>query len=260
MPHNTGTEPDLLALAARIADEYPEELRGAALDDVPRTVFHVRLVLEGRDPRSMTLCDVGGGHVTFSAVCAALGMKTSLVDDFGDPGSVRRAGSELALHRSYGVQVVACDVTRTPLSFEPDSVDIFTSFDSIEHWHSSPRPVFMQMMRALKRGGMFVLGAPNCVNLRKRLTVPLGHGKWTSMEQWYEMPHFRSHVREPDVADLRYIASDLGLVEVRVLGRNWTGLTHPKTWMRRLTSIADPLLQLLPSLCSDIYLVGRCPA
>lgn len=252
--------PDLQALAVRISGEYPEDLRVAALEDVPRTVFHVRLALEGRDPRSMTLCDVGGGGVAFSAVCAALGMKTLLVDDFRDPGSLRRSGSELAVHRSYGVQVVECDVTCTPLPLEPGAVDVFTSVDSIEHWHSSPKPVFQQMMRALKPGGLFVLGTPNCVNLRKRLTVPLGHGKWSSMEQWYEMPVFRSHVREPDVADLRYIANDLGLVDVRVLGRNWMGLNHPRAWMRPLTRIADPLLQLLPSLCSDIYMVGRRPA
>ena len=43
-----------------------------------------------------------------------------------------------------------------------------------------------------------MVGVPNCVNLRKRLTVPLGRGKWSPMADWYEQPSFRGHVREPD--------------------------------------------------------------
>ena len=71
--------------------------------------------------------------------------------------------------------------------------------------------------------GLFVLGVPNRVNLRKRVFVPFGYGKWSSMKDWYESPVFRGHVREPDVDDLRYIARDLHLRDWQVFGRNWLG-------------------------------------
>ena len=107
------------------------------------------------------------------------------------------------------------------LPFEEASFDVITSFDSMEHWHHSPKRLFQEVMRVLKPSGRFILGVPNCVNLRKRLTVPFGFGKWSSIDDWYEQETFRGHVREPDVEDLRYIANDMGLMELQILGRNW---------------------------------------
>jgi hypothetical protein len=47
----------------------------------------------------------------------------------------------------------------------------------MEHWHHSPKRLFRQVSdKLLKPGGRFVLAVPNCVNLRKRLSVPLGVG------------------------------------------------------------------------------------
>ena len=109
------------------------------------------------------------------------------------------------------------------LILNPKVLDAFTVFDTMEHWHNSPKRTFHQLMTALKPGGLFIVSAPNCVNLRKRITVPFGVGKWTAMRDWYEVEQFRSHVREPDVADLRYIAADLGLKNAQVIGRNWSG-------------------------------------
>ena len=59
------------------------------------------------------------------------------------------------------------------------------------------------------------------MRIRKRLTVPFGSGKWSSMADWYEDPIFRGHVREPDVDDLFYIAREVGLVDVYIKGRHW---------------------------------------
>jgi len=71
---------------------------------------------------------------------------------------------------------------------------------------NSPKPVFAAVMRTLRPGGLFVLAGPNCANLRKRITLLLGRGKWGAMQDWYDAPRFRGHVREPDVEVLRYIA------------------------------------------------------
>jgi hypothetical protein len=89
--------------------------------------------------------------------------------------------------------------------------------------------------------------------------VPLGRGKWSSMEQWYEEPTFRSHVREPDVSDLVYIAQDMDLDHVRILGRNWAGHQAHSVLVRRLTPLVDLPLRLFPSMSSDIYMLGRKP-
>jgi SAM-dependent methyltransferase len=166
----------------------------------------------------------------------------------------------LDLHRGYGVEVYCRDVVAQGLDGIGGEFDVITSFDSIEHWHRSPKRLFREVLARLAEGGAFLLGAPNCVNLRKRITVPLGYGKWSSMDAWYEEETFRGHVREPDVADLKYIAADMGLVDIRVFGRNWLGCDHSRRSVRTVARLLDWPLRAVPSLCSDIYVVGRKPA
>ena len=242
---------------AKVAHSYPPEMVAAQVRDIPRIAFNIRTALGGRDPSGVSVCDLGGGVGLFSPGCAALGMKSVLVDDFADPVNDRFGDVAFAAHRRYGVEVVSRDVLKTGVS-DLGGFDIVTTFDSMEHWHDSPKALFAQVSKSLmKPGARFVLGVPNCVNLRKRLTVPFGVGKWSQMADWYEQPTFRGHVREPDVADLRYIAHDMGLKNGTVLGRNWLGYFSRFGLIRALTPIADIPLSFFPSLCSDIYLTGN---
>jgi 2-polyprenyl-3-methyl-5-hydroxy-6-metoxy-1,4-benzoquinol methylase len=233
-------------------------------NQIERAAFNLSLVLATHDPGSR-VCDIGGGFSLFSLGCAALGMKTVLVDDFRDPLSEKNgdaalgADRRLDYHRSLGIEVITRDVVRDGLGLPPESVDVVTVFDSMEHWHASPKRVFSQVREALRPAGTFIVSGPNCVNLRKRITVPLGRGKWSDMTTWYERPEFRGHVREPDVADLLYIGRDLQLLDCRVLGRNWSGYGNGNPVVRTLTPFVDGALRLFPSLCSDIYLIGRKP-
>ncbi|WP_165942586.1 bifunctional 2-polyprenyl-6-hydroxyphenol methylase/3-demethylubiquinol 3-O-methyltransferase UbiG [Micromonospora sp. KC721] len=241
----------------RLASRYPPQWRRQMAYEVQRQTFHVGLVAS-LAPGGV-LADVGGGTGMFSVGCAAVGMSATLIDDFADPSNESGTDELLDLHRSVGVKIEVRDVVRDGLGLDPESTDVITTFDSMEHWHHSPKRLFAEVLAALRPGGWFLLGVPNCVSLRKRITVPLGRGKWSSMADWYERPVFRGHVREPDVDDLRYIARDMGLTEVRILGRNWLGRAHPRPVIRTLTPLVDRALRLRPSLCSDLYLLGRRP-
>jgi SAM-dependent methyltransferase len=244
------------AILEDCARAYPDGLIRRELDDVPRIAFHISLILRrmGGDVR---ICDLGGGIGLFSVGCAAVGMSSILVDDFRDEVNTEFEAVPRTVHKKYNVDVVRADVIEAPPSFASESLDAVTSFDSFEHWHHSPKRLFQQVMTWLKPNGLFVLGMPNCVNLRKRITVPLGYGKWSSMGDWYEAERFRGHVREPDVADLRYIGKDLGLKNIEIIGRNWLGYRSRFGWVRAMTPLIDAPLRLFPSLCSDLYLIGR---
>lgn len=183
-----------------------------------------------------------------------------LVDDFNDAINHAVGNSVLNLHRSRNVEVKSRDVIKDSIADIEGQFDAITTFDSMEHWHHSPKALFHTVMEKLKPGGVFVIGVPNAVNLRKRVTVPLGYGKWSSMQDWYESPVFRSHVREPDVDDLRYIARDLGLTSVRIMGRNWAGHASPRRVVRMGTKVIDHIIRPFPQLCSNIYLIGKKPS
>jgi SAM-dependent methyltransferase len=257
-----------------LARKFPESLVEAQLQDLARVAFEVGLVTQ-RMGSDVSLCDVGSGVGLFPAACASAGMRVTMMDDFAPPFAnaetaravpdapdavnFDRVEEALALHRSLGVTVDRRDPLVEGFGFPAESLDVVTTFDSMEHWHRSPKQLFASIQQALVPGGLFVLAGPNCVNLRKRISVPFGYGKWSQMNHWYQAEFFRGHVREPDVDDLHYIARDMGLIEVEILGRNWAGYMNDRRVIRIGTALIDSLLRLRPSLCSDIYLVARKP-
>ena len=271
----TSTQPETIeAMLLDLARRFPPELVEGQIRDVDRVAFQLRLVVE-RAGVDVSLCDIGSGVGLFPAACARLGMRVTMMDDFQHPFgeaegaerlpdapdsvNYRLAQTTLALHRSLGVEIQRKDPLAENFGFPADSLQVVTTFDSMEHWHRSPKRLFAAVRAALVPGGLFILGVPNAVNLRKRISVPFGYGKWSQMAHWYEPEHFRGHVREPDVDDLRYIAADMGLSEVEILGRNWAGYLNARRSVRHATRLADRLLRLRPSLCSDLYLIGRKP-
>ncbi len=252
---------NMAALNSRLhaaARHYPEVLIPDQIKDIPRISFNIGLVAKRRG-FDVSVCDLGGGIGLFSVGCAASGMRATLVDDFNDPVNHRFRDVPKTVHKAFAVTVIGADIIASPPELPLNSFDVITSFDSIEHWHHSPKALLHRALTWLRPGGLLVIGAPNCVNLRKRITVPLGMGKWTAMPEWYEETAFRGHVREPDVDDLRYIARDLALENVEIIGRNWLGYYYRSALMRLATKIIDVPLRAFPSLCADIYVLGTKP-
>jgi 2-polyprenyl-3-methyl-5-hydroxy-6-metoxy-1,4-benzoquinol methylase len=254
---------NLLDVLRNVANQYPKDMVDAQVRDIPRIAFNIGIALDAAKPNrhnELELCDLGGGMGLFSVGCAAYGMKrTVLVDDFDDSVYHRVGVSMFDLHRSFGVEVIARDVVKNGIRDIVGTFDVITTFDSMEHWHHSPKRLLHEVVEKLKPGGAFVLGVPNCVNMRKRISVPLGIGKWSEMQDWYETPNFRGHVREPDVGDLLYIARDMGLTAIKIYGRNWLGYYSANPAIRFATRLLDVPMRVKPSICSDIYLVGRTP-
>jgi len=245
----------LKGLLREVASKYPPALHDYAFADLKRTAFHISFIQQ-RMGQPTTLCDVGGSHSLFPAACAALGMRVVVIDIY-DYMSQARLELFKNVFAPYCVQVVKRDCVAESIEFPENTFDVVTSFDSIEHWHGSPKPALHALKRALRPGGLLFIGVPNCVNLRKRLTVPFGYGRWCSIQDWYEAPTFRSHVHEPDVGELVYIARDLDLCDVGIYGRNWLGHNNHRAIVRAGTFLVDHLMRVRPSLCSDIYLAGR---
>lgn len=222
-----------------------------------RIAFDVSLALAGRPAEGLTVLDLGGGIGLFSLVLARIGARSIIADDFGD-APTSYVDALRTMFESHGVEVIEQDLLGEPLPLPDGSVDVVTNFHFIEHLHGSPRCLFRDAERVLVEGGTFIIGGPNCVNLRKRLTVPFGRGKWSTFESWYCEERFRGHVREPDVDDLLTITEDLGFAHLEVFGRNFLGMARSDL-VGKAARLVDPLLQRRPALCSDIYVVASSP-
>jgi SAM-dependent methyltransferase len=219
------------------------------------------------------LVDLGAGLSSFGPLMHFLGLRVSLVDDFGGGGGV--VGKDDGLTRAIleriravGIRVFEQDILATSLPFGDSSVDVITSFHSIEHWHHSPRRLFGEIRGVLRAGGLLVIGCPNAVNLRKRLWVLCGRTNLCALEEWYWEgdPEFRGHVREPTLSELCTLLHWNGFAVIEAVGRNFLatesmeiarlGILARRAY-RRVLPLVDRILRFWPTLCSDLHVVGR---
>jgi SAM-dependent methyltransferase len=219
------------------------------------------------------LVDLGAGLSAFGPLMHFLGLRVSLADDFGGGGGVvgKDDGQTRAIlerMRAVGIRVFEQDILATPLPLGDCSVDVITSFHSIEHWHHSPRRLFGEIRRVLRAGGLLVIGCPNAVNLRKRLWVLCGRTNLCALEEWYweGEPEFRGHVREPTLSELCTLLRWNGFAVVEAVGRNFLATESveirklgkfPRRAYRLLFPLVDRVLRFWATLCSDLHVVGR---
>ncbi|MFN4943646.1 MAG: class I SAM-dependent methyltransferase [Akkermansiaceae bacterium] len=236
-----------------------------------RILFYCQMMEDfGLLKNGKRIVDLGAGIYWFNPLTKLLGAEVHLVDDFSGGGGVDNAD------RSYSTEILKKyreewkfpiheqDILSTPLPFEDSSVDAITCFHCLEHWHRSPKHLFAEIYRVLKPGGLLFLATPNAVNIRKRISVPLGYNNWAPLDEWYEEePVFRGHVREPILSDLKNMCERNNLEVIANYGRNFIGrdsqFLHwiPRSLRHGIAACAQVVLQFFPTLCSDLHVVGR---
>lgn len=79
-----------------------------------------------------------------------------------------------------------------------------------------------------------LLGCPNAVNARKRGSVLLGRTNYPPISQFWNEgdPSWWGHVREPVLADMVWMAEQVGLRVMGVYGRNFLGKQNFGAWAR----------------------------
>jgi SAM-dependent methyltransferase len=246
------------ALRAHLSEvilRFPAPLQPSLRAQLPRVLFEAGLVGHApQAPGGARLVDLGAGLSLLPLACAHLGWQVTCVDDL----HVDYAGYAFEVHRALGLAVEQADL----LSWNPPpatGLHAAVCIDVLEHLHHSPRPLLTRVAAALAPGGRLVLGAPNAVNLRKRLAVPLGVSAWSRLPDWWQPDRFHGHVREPTLPELRWMAQAVGLEVEAVYGRSFAGLSQGG-----LAGLAARVLELplraLPQLASDLYLVAQRPA
>src|SRR5262245_38505137 len=86
---------------------------------------------------------------------AALGMRVVVIDIY-DYMSQARLELFKSVFAPYCVQVVKRDCVAESIEFPENTFDVVTSFDSIEHWHGSPKPALHALKRGLRPGGLLL--------------------------------------------------------------------------------------------------------
>lgn len=246
--------------AERVLSELPEFWRQFRRPQLPRVCEEVSWIFTPGG----TVVDLGGGPGFHVSICSCLGMKAYSVDNYKSIGKgticdhfIEPNLEAERIAARLGVQFVHTDIVDWEPAFGRDSIDAIMSFDNIEHLVHSPRNTYRKIVQCLKPQGLFLLGGPNAANLLKRARLLRGKNIFSAMDEWYLHERFIGHIREPIIADLKFIARDLDLDVLNIAGRNWLGLNKLGTRAASLARGFDRALRLFPSLCSDIYVLAQ---
>ncbi|MFL5539085.1 MAG: class I SAM-dependent methyltransferase [Longimicrobiaceae bacterium] len=240
----------------RVAFPFP----GYITDGSRRGLVHVvrEVARHVRVEGAPRLLDIGSGPMDKTAVFKALGWECSAVDDLGDPW--HRRGDNLeriqAFARARGIRFHLQDGTRTT-PFPPQSFDVVTIFDVIEHLHESPRAILNAAGTHLKPGGVLAVTMPNSVNLRKRMSVLFGRTNYPDVDQFFlSTDGWRGHVREYTLDETAHLCEAAGFTVESAT--TFEGNAHDKLRGARLRAYLA-LSRLAPTLRSALLVVARKP-
>lgn len=238
--------------------------------DFDRIFFYLELLANaGLLHRGIKLLDLAGGLSIFSPLLARYGVKVTIVDDFGGGGGVRFEDREEDLkilkffREDLGIEILEMNFLEREIPLSSESFDGITCFHSMEHWHHSPKKLFVELSRLLRPEGYLILATPNAVNIRKRVFVLFGRSNFPKLEEWYNEPVFRGHVREPILSDLCSLLEWNNYRVISTSGRNFIGRRSkalsflPAPLVRWTAAGTDRFLRFFPTLCSDIHVVGQ---
>ncbi|MEI6656207.1 MAG: class I SAM-dependent methyltransferase [Verrucomicrobiota bacterium] len=234
-------------------------------------IFYYLEVLAGAGllHRGVRLLDLAGGLSIFSPLLTKYGVKVTIVDDFGGGGGVRYDAREEDLkilkifREELGIDIIEMNFLEQEMALSSESFDVVTCFHSLEHWHHSPKFLFGELSRVLRAEGYLFLATPNAVNIRKRVFVLFGKSNFPRLEDWYDEPVYRGHVREPILVDLCRLLEWNDYRVISTSGRNFIGRRSkvmsflPASCLRWIAVGMDYVLRFFPTLCSDIHVLGQ---
>lgn len=219
----------------------PEKYKELSLRDIERNIYQISQVFKEEG----NLLDLGGGLSAVPLVLRRLGMHVTVVDAYKAPYYNSPESNELKeIFTKESIDLVEAVLPNYIIPFSEESLDVVTSFDSMEHWHHSPKALFEKSVSALVPGGKFILGVPNSLNLIKRIRVIRGITNLHPFDSFYfDGNPFWGHVREMAVYELYKLAEWLCLVDISIIGRNWYGFNNYSNILKPILIIIDSLLK-----------------
>jgi len=198
--------------------------------DLQHILFAVEKYLLPQE-ESLRFLDIGMSMGVVACAASRLGMLASGCDYLNN-----REHPVLApIREKFGVAYADYDASTDDLPYADGSFDIVNCNAMIEHLHTSPKRMLLEVLRVLRPGGVFIVTNPNIAALHNRVQLLFGGSVHASIEDWYHNPNwarpkFTGHVREYSARELRYVLQQAGFKNVlRSTYFNLPGTKRPAT-------------------------------
>ena len=229
------------------------------INETVDTIRPIASLIQELLPNGGRLLDLGCGALDKAMVYQKMGYKCFCADDFQDAWHQNHENlyPVMSFAQSMGIEVYT-QQKPFEIPWEKDSFDVVTIINVIEHLHESPRDLLNFAGTHIKPGGILVVGMPNSVNLRKRLSVLAGRTNYTPVRGLYEFKGlWRGHTREYTLQETCQIIEWTGF---DVVSRStFHGMLRNRVRNRILRSIFKGLCLVSPPLKDSVLVAGRKP-
>lgn len=154
--------------------------------------------------KNKKILDVGSGIGILVGALRALGADAVGVDKFifdderQNFYTVTDFKKLESIWREGKIKIIKSDIVNESLPFPDETFDVVISDATMEHLPDSPKDLFLEVRRVLKKNGLFLATTPNLANLLRRLRFfLLGRSPNWDIKDFFESgSNFRGHRRE----------------------------------------------------------------
>ncbi len=233
--------------------------------DFKRFLFSLNLLVLEQNIQGKKILDVGSGIGIMAIALKNLGAQVTGVDKFIFPDEADNCYAISDFNKLKHIwdennfKVIKTDVAEEKLPFNDDYFDFIICDATIEHLNSSPKDLFAEVYRILKRNGLFLVTTPNLANLLKRLRFLFGRSPdWDIGDFFHRGPDFRGHRREFTLNELVKMLEWSSFEIVKKKTRNI--FSDPKRLFmpRKITSQLCSIMSFpFPSMREMIYVLAK---
>jgi SAM-dependent methyltransferase len=172
--------------------------------DFRRFLFSLDLLSSYNAIKGKRILDIGSGIGIMVCALDNLGAHVAGVDKFIFPGerqnfyTISDFEKLQSIWQRGQIKIIKSDILNEPLPFPEKTFDVIISDATIEHLSDSPKNLFYEIHRVLKKEGLVLITTPNLANLLRRLRFfLLGRSPHWDLKEFFESgSNFRGHRRE----------------------------------------------------------------
>lgn len=178
------------------------------------------------------ILDVGGGEGRIATILSDFGMHCAIDDIIYSKDNILNINGQplIPLLRAYlerkGIEIISNDPIIDDIPLPDNSLDLVICSEVVEHLANSPKPMFQEIFRTLKKSGWLVLSTPNRACLSKRIKSLLGYSiedpitGFYNMETYQQGEVYRGHNREYTIGEVKYMLNKEGFLITKCISTN----------------------------------------